>query len=52
MAEAVAAAVLALSAVYVVVNETFSNWQSVWFGVGLMGLAIILLLVRDAPSSE
>jgi hypothetical protein len=48
----VAAAVLALSAAYIVVNETFSNWQSVWFCAGLIGLAVILLLVRDAPSSE
>jgi exo-beta-1,3-glucanase (GH17 family) len=52
MAETVAAAVLALSAVYIAVNETFSNWQSVWFCVGLIGLAVILLSVRDAPSSE
>ena len=52
MAETLAAAVLAVSAVYVVFNETFANWQSVWFCVGLIGLAVILLLVRDAPSSE
>jgi glucan 1,3-beta-glucosidase len=52
MAETVAAAVLALSAAYIVVNESFSNWQSVWFCAGLIGLAIILLLARDAPSSE
>jgi exo-beta-1,3-glucanase (GH17 family) len=51
-AETVAAAVLALSAAYIVVNETFSNWQSVWFCAGLIGVAVILLLVRDAPSSE
>jgi exo-beta-1,3-glucanase (GH17 family) len=52
MAETMAAAALALSAGYIVLNETFSNWQSVWFCVGLIGLAVILLLVRDAPSSE
>jgi hypothetical protein len=51
-AETVAAAVLALSAVYIVFNETFANWQSVWFCAGLIGLAVTLLLVRDAPSSE
>ena len=51
-AETVAAAVLALSALYIVVNETFANWQSVWFCAGLIGLAVILLLARDAPSSE
>jgi exo-beta-1,3-glucanase (GH17 family) len=51
-AETVAAAVLVLSAVYIVVNETFSNWQSLWFCIGLIGLAVILLSARDAPSSE
>jgi hypothetical protein len=52
MAETGAAAVLALSAIYIVFNETFANWQSVWFCAGLIGLAVTLLLVRDAPSSE
>jgi exo-beta-1,3-glucanase (GH17 family) len=51
MAETAAAAVLALSAIYIVFNETFANWQSVWFCAGLIGLAVTLLLVRDAPSS-
>jgi exo-beta-1,3-glucanase (GH17 family) len=51
-AESVAGAVLALSAGYVVFNETFANWQSVWFCAGLLGLAAILLSVRDAPGSE
>ena len=51
-AESVAGAVLALSAGYIVFNETFANWQSVWFCAGLLGLAAILLSVRDAPSSE
>ena len=50
-AETVAAAVLALSAAYIVFNETFANWQSVWFCAGLIGLAVTLLSVRDAPSS-
>lgn len=52
MAESVAGAALALSAGYIVFNETFANWQSVWFCAGLLGLAAILLLVRDAPNSE
>jgi exo-beta-1,3-glucanase (GH17 family) len=51
MAETVAAAMLAASAVYVVFNEGFANWQSVWFCAGLIGLAFILMRVRDAPSS-
>jgi glucan 1,3-beta-glucosidase len=51
-AEQVAAAVLALSAVYIAINETFANWQAVWFCGALLALAFILLQVRDAPSSE
>jgi glucan 1,3-beta-glucosidase len=50
-AESVAAAVLAMSAVYILFNETFANWQSVWFCAGLAGLAVILAMARDAPSS-
>ena len=52
MAESVAGIVLTLSAGYIVFNETFANWQSVWFCAGLLGLAAILLSVRGAPSSE
>ena len=52
MAESVAGIVLTLSAAYIVFNETFANWQSVWFCAGLLGLAAILLSVRGAPSSE
>jgi glucan 1,3-beta-glucosidase len=51
-AETVAAAVLAVSAGYIVINETFANWQSVLFGVGLLGLAIILVQARVAPDSK
>ncbi len=51
IAETVAAAVLALSAAYIVFNERFSNWQSVWFCAGLIGLAFILERARGAPSS-
>jgi glucan 1,3-beta-glucosidase len=50
-AESVAAAALALSALYIVFNETFANWQSVWFCAGLVGLAVILASARDAPGS-
>jgi exo-beta-1,3-glucanase (GH17 family) len=51
-AESLAGIVLALSAAYIVFNETFANWQSVWFCAGLLGLAAILLSVRGAPGSE
>ena len=50
-AEISAACVLALSVAYIVFNETFANWQSVWFCAGLFGLAFILARARDAPSS-
>ena len=49
MAETVAAAVLAASAVYIVLNESFANWQAVWFCAGLLGLGFILARARDAP---
>jgi glucan 1,3-beta-glucosidase len=51
VAETVAAVVLALSGGYILFNEGFANWQSVWFCAGLFGLAFILALARDAPSS-
>jgi glucan 1,3-beta-glucosidase len=51
VAETVAAVVLALSGGYILFNEGFANWQSVWFCVGLFGLAFILAQARDAPSS-
>jgi exo-beta-1,3-glucanase (GH17 family) len=47
-AETVAAAVLALSAVYIAINETFANWQALWLCAGFLGLAIILWRARDA----
>jgi glucan 1,3-beta-glucosidase len=51
-AEAVAAAVLSLSAVFIAINETFANWQATWFCATLLALAFILLQARDAPGSE
>ncbi len=51
MAETVAAAVLAAAAGYIVFNESFANWQSVWFCAGLIGLAFILARARGAPGS-
>jgi glucan 1,3-beta-glucosidase len=49
IAECVAAAVLAASAVYIAFNESFANWQSVLFCAGLIALALTLTLARDAP---
>ena len=48
-AETVGAIVLALSAIYIVCNETLANWQAVWFCGAAMVLAVILLPARDAP---
>ena len=47
-AETLAAAVLAVSAVYIAFNETFANWQAIWLCAGLIGLAVILVRARDA----
>jgi glucan 1,3-beta-glucosidase len=49
VAERVAAYVLALSAVFIVLNESFANWQAVWFCAVLLCLAFILARARDAP---
>ena len=49
IAELLAAALLAASAVYIVFNESLANWQAVWFCAGLIGLSLILALARDAP---
>ena len=48
-AELVAAALLAASAVYILFNESFANWQALWFCAVLAGLVVILLRVRDGP---
>ena len=48
VAETAGAAVLALSVCYIVFNEGFANWQSLWTCAALAGLAINLALVRDA----
>jgi exo-beta-1,3-glucanase (GH17 family) len=49
MAETVAGGVLALSAGYIAINETFANWQAIWLCAGFLGLAVILLWARDVP---
>ena len=52
IAERAAAALLALSAVYILFNEGISNWQSVWFCALLIALAAILHLRRPAPAAQ
>ncbi len=48
-AEMLAAAVLAVSAIYIAINETFANWQAIWLCAGLIGLAVTLARTRDVP---
>jgi exo-beta-1,3-glucanase (GH17 family) len=48
-AELGAAAVLALAVPYIVLDEGFSNWQSLWLCGALAALAVSLARVRDAP---
>jgi len=48
-AESAVAATLAASAVYIVYNESFANWQAVWFSAALLALAFTLLQAQDAP---
>ena len=53
-AEVATAALLGLSGIYIVFNETLANWQALWFCGGLIALAFTLAMtpmqVRDAPS--
>jgi len=51
VAETVAAATLAGAAVYILFNETFANWQAVWFAGLLVLLAVTLVRLRDAQST-
>ncbi|OLB72088.1 MAG: hypothetical protein AUI16_21660 [Alphaproteobacteria bacterium 13_2_20CM_2_64_7] len=48
-AESAVAATLAASAVYIVCNESFANWQAVWLSAALLALGFTLLQARDAP---
>ena len=50
-AEAIAAITLALSAIYIAINETVANWQALWLGAVLLVLAAILARSRGARSS-
>jgi exo-beta-1,3-glucanase (GH17 family) len=49
-AELSAAILLAASAVYIAINETFTNWQSLWLCAVLAALAAILARARAAQS--
>jgi glucan 1,3-beta-glucosidase len=50
VAEGLAAAILALSAVYIAFNESLANWQSLWFCGCLLALAFTLRRARVAQS--
>ena len=50
-AELVSAVTLAASAVYIVLNESFENWQALWFAAMLVVLAVTLFRLRDVQST-
>jgi glucan 1,3-beta-glucosidase len=50
-AETLAGAALVCSAGYIVFNESFANWQSVWFCVALIVFGFTLARARVAPGS-
>jgi exo-beta-1,3-glucanase (GH17 family) len=50
-AELVSAATLTASAVYIVLNEGFENWQALWFAAMLAVLAVTLFRLRDVQST-
>jgi exo-beta-1,3-glucanase (GH17 family) len=51
IAECAGAGVLSLSVFYIVFNEGFANWQSLWVCAVLAALAFNLARVRDAQGS-
>jgi hypothetical protein len=51
VAECAAAALLVLCAGYILLNESFANWQAAWFCAGAVVLAVSLARGRDAPGS-
>jgi exo-beta-1,3-glucanase (GH17 family) len=51
-AEMAAAATLTLSAIYIALNESSTNWQSLWLCGLLLAQAVTLWRMRDARSSE
>jgi hypothetical protein len=50
-AETAIAVALAGSAIYIALNESFANWQALWFSAALLAFAVTLLQARDAPGS-
>lgn len=51
MAETIAAATLAGSALYIALNEGLANWQALWFAATLILLALTLARTRDGQST-
>ena len=51
-AETVSAWLLAGSAVYIVLNESFANWQALWLCALFALLSLVLLRVRAAPGTK
>jgi hypothetical protein len=49
VAETAGASVLALSVIYILFNEGFANWQSLWVCATLAALSFSLARVRDVP---
>jgi exo-beta-1,3-glucanase (GH17 family) len=49
-AETLAGVLLALSVPYILLNESFANWQSLWLCAALLALAVSLAQVRDAQN--
>jgi len=51
LAETVGAVTLSGSAVYIAFNESFANWQAIWFAATLIVLAVTLARLGDAQST-
>ncbi len=49
-AEVLSGLLLALSVPYIVLNEGFANWQSLWLSAALLAIAVSLVQVRDAQN--
>ena len=47
-----APALLAGSTAYILLDESFANWQSLWLCAVFLALALTLWRLRDAQSSE